>query len=144
MLLSVLSRRILLSRARVPCGYEQRRVGSGFPPQHHVGLGLLCAWHTWPTNHSDTRLSGTSAPICRIGLPLSYTTPRQNGSLNIFNTMCSSFFLKRPDSKSSQRPSLRVRLKHAATPRHFHGCCIDAEQSQQRGKRIMVNGFFFE
>lgn len=59
---------------RLPClgtrarGGEKEKRGKHFEESHHIiqktfrRLYTCVTWHTWPPNHSDTYLSGTTAP----------------------------------------------------------------------------------
>lgn len=112
--------------------------------------GYTCVtWHTWPPNHSDTHLSGTTAPTRWILLLSSghflHATHRssQAGRKAYIAKYKAAFHFTHlqphrsffhpswlPSSsppttvRKAEPPYLRVGFEPAATHRHVHGCCI--------------------
>lgn len=137
-------------RSRIACrvsiqepGRREKR-GKQFEESHHIiqntfrRLYTCVTWHTWPPKHSDTHLSGTTAPTRWILLLSSghflHATHRSSQAGGRHRT--TTFFLSSllpsfypPTTVRKAEPSSpRAGLEPAATHRHFHGCCI-AEQS---------------
>lgn len=142
---------------RLPClgtrarGGEKEKRGKHFEESHHIiqntfrRLYTCVTWHTWPPNHSDTHLSGTTAPTRWILLlssghfevstryTRSYCSSQAGGTAyKAATTFFLSFFLPSFSPPTTVRkaelPSLCVGLEPADTHRRFHGCCI-TEQS---------------
>lgn len=101
---------------------EERKRGKHFEESHHIiqntfrRLYTCVTWHTWPPNHSDTHLSGTTAPTRWILLLSSsdflHATPGAHRQEGIQGSICAfthlqprrSFFLPSFLPSILQRP----------------------------------------